>query len=65
MVSNRDIYASAQVLIKQHGDAAEGIAMERMIKLLREDDVKGAAHWLSIMQAIEDLNLKVTQGEVH
>jgi hypothetical protein len=66
MVSQKDIYTSAQLLIKQHGKKAEDVATRRMEELMDKDDAKGAGVWLAIASAITDLqNLKQQQGKLH
>lgn len=65
MVSQKDIYISAQLLIKEHGKKAEEVAEQRMHELLGKDDPKGAGAWLSIMGAINDLNTVAVEGKLH
>lgn len=61
MVTDRDIYASAKLLINQHGIKAEDVAMEKMLYFVHRDDVKGAGVWLKIMDAINNLESRKTQ----
>ena len=65
MVSHRYIYASARLLMKEHSDKAEGVAIENMLKLMGQDDIKGASVWMSIMNAINDLHLMQEQPHLH
>ena len=65
MTSPKDIYISAQLLIKQHGDKAEVVAEQRMHEMIEKDDVKGASVWLSIGLAIDDLRATKQQGKLH
>jgi hypothetical protein len=65
MISQKNIYITAQMLIKQHGDEAEDYADGMMRSFIEKDDVKGAGVWLSIGQAIEDLRNKKRQGKLH
>lgn len=65
MVSQKDIYISAQLLIQQHGEQAESIAMQRLQVLMDKDDVQGASVWLSVACAIEDLQNLNHQGKLH
>ena len=65
MVSQKDIYISAQLLLKQHGENAEEVAEQKMQKLMDQDDAKGAGVWLSIMSAIEDLRNVKQQEKLH
>ncbi len=55
MVSNLDIYRSANELIKQHGDAADIEAAMRADELAENGDLEGRAVWLRIGRAIEEL----------
>lgn len=61
MTNDRDIYASAMLLIKQHGSNAEEVAMEKMLFFMQRDDTKAASVWLSIMNAIDTLKEKRRQ----
>jgi len=55
MTSDRDIYASANLLIKQHGkDAAIFATMQANACGVR-DDHAGKATWVRIIRAIEEL----------
>ena len=65
MTSQRDIYASAQALIKEYGQEAEEIAYKRMIALMEQNDAKGSGVWLSIMSAIEDLRQLDYKGRLN
>jgi hypothetical protein len=65
MIDHKDIYRSAQLLIKQHGQNAEDIAAERMQELMQKDDAKGASVWLEICHAIDVLNMRDHQGKLH
>jgi hypothetical protein len=65
MISQNDIFRSAQLLIKQHGDKAEEVAERRMRTLMEQDDAKGSGVWLSILSAIEDLRNMKEQGKLH
>jgi hypothetical protein len=65
MLTTNDIYATAERLIKEHGRKAEEMAQRRMHELMAQDDAKGAAEWLSIMAAIEDLHSLKNQKKLH
>lgn len=56
LMKTNDIYISAKILIDQHGAEAEDFASDRMNHFMEKDDAKGAAVWLGIMSAINDLN---------
>ena len=55
MTSDLDIYRSANVLIKQHGDEAPIHAAMRADELLEAGDMDGKAVWVRIMKAVEEL----------
>jgi hypothetical protein len=66
MISQRDIFATAQLLIKKHGSKAEAFADKMMLRLMNKNDVKGASVWLSVSFAIDDLQkCKQQQGKLH
>ena len=55
MVSERDIYRRAQLLIDHSGSEAVELADRMMRRSLEEDDLPQAGDWLAIGQAIEQL----------
>ena len=55
MIPDLDIYRSAQVLVKQHGDDAPIHAAMRADAMLNKGDLSGCAVWRRILQAIEEL----------
>ncbi len=55
MVSEIDIYRSANVLIRQHGDRAEVYAFDHSRKLSAKGDNEGTAVWLRIAKAAKDI----------
>ena len=55
MTSDIDTYRSANVLIKQYGDAADIEAAMRADGYLAAGDMEGEAVWLRIVKAIEEL----------
>ena len=67
MTSDRDIYRSANELIKQHGDAADIEAAMRADELMEAGDMEGEAVWLRIVKAIEELlsEERPDDAEVH
>ncbi len=48
----RDIYCSANILLKQHGPAAKSYATQRLEELQAVGDEKGAGVWMGIVDAI-------------
>lgn len=55
MISDRDVWASANVLIKRYGADAKDQAIQRADDLLREGDLEGQAVWKRIIRAIDEL----------
>ena len=55
MTSDLDIYRSAHLLIKRHGDDAAIEAAMRADERLAAGDMEGEAVWLRIGKAIEEL----------
>ena len=56
MTSNRDIYASANLLIDRYGnEGALEHCHQRMLELVDEDNYDGAAIWKGIKKAVEHL----------
>ncbi len=55
MTSDRDIYRSAQALVKRHGQDAPIKAAMRADELLEAGDLAGVATWRRILRAVEEL----------
>jgi hypothetical protein len=55
MTSNRDIYASASELIKEHGEDATIFAAMMADELLDQGDMDGVAVWKRILKAVDEL----------
>ena len=55
MLSNLDIYRSANNLVKQHGDKASIEAAMRADAMLDRGDLDGQRVWLRIVKAAETL----------
>ena len=53
----RDVYCSANILLKQHGPAAKSYAIQRVQELRASGDEKGALVWMGIVDAIAVLEL--------
>ena len=58
-----DSYRAAKILIDQHGDGAKAHAGRRMQDLLNVGDEAGAAAWVDIAFAIEEMRRGVLPGE--
>ncbi len=64
MVSDLDIYRTAQVLVKQHGQDAPIHAAMRAGELLEAGDLDGYAVWKRVLRAVEELQrATLTEGE--
>ena len=55
MIPDLDIYRSAQVLVKQHGEDAPIEAAMRADAMLDKGDLDGYATWRRIVRAVEKL----------
>ncbi len=55
MTPDLDIYRSAQVLVKQHGEDAPVHAAMRADAMLEAGDLDGYAVWRRILRAVEEL----------
>ncbi len=55
MIPDLDIYRSAQVLVKQHGQDAPIHAAMRADAMLEKGDLDGYAVWKRVLRAVEEL----------
>ncbi len=55
MTSDLDIYRSANLLVKQHGQDAPIHAAMRADAMLGKGDLAGVAVWKRILRAVEEL----------
>ncbi len=55
MISDLDIYRSANVLIRDHGEDAAIEAAMRADAMLASGDLEGQAVWKRILRAVEEL----------
>ena len=55
MVDEIDIYRSANLLIKQHGEDAAIFAAMQADACLEKGDLDGKVVWLTVIRAIEEL----------
>ncbi len=60
MISNLDIYRSANVLIKRHGEDAPIQAAMRSDAMLEKGDLDGQVVWKRIVKAVETLLAETT-----
>lgn len=55
MTSDLDIWRTANILVKQHGDDAEIVAAQRADELLDKGDLEGQRVWKRIVAAVREL----------
>ena len=55
MIPDLDIYRSAQVLVKQHGEDAPVHAAMRADAMLEKGDLDGYAVWKQVLRAANEL----------
>ncbi len=55
MISDRDLYAAADMLIREHGEEARSIARNRAKELKARGDEDGYAAFTRIADAIKEL----------
>ncbi len=60
MTSERDIYTSANVVIKQHGNDSLEHCMIMLARMVDADDVEGGVIWDRIMKAVIELQNKTS-----
>lgn len=53
MVSDIDIYRSANELIKQHGELATIEAAQMADEMLEKGDIEGQRAWIKILEAVK------------
>ena len=58
MTSDLDIYRSANVLIRAHGEEATIAAAQRADAMLEKGDLEGFAVWKRIVRAVEEIERK-------
>ena len=64
MIPDLDIYRSANLLVKRHGDDAPIHAAVRADAMLDKGDLEGFAVWKRILRAMEELQrVERVQGE--
>ncbi len=67
MIPDLDIYRSANLLVKQHGQDAPRHAAMRADTMLDKGDLDGYAVWKRILKAVEELQRAEPEqgGKVH
>ena len=65
MISDREIWQTASVMVKRYGEDAATEAAKRADELFDEGDVEGCATWRRILEAIEGLSAMEPGGKVN
>lgn len=65
MISHREIWQTANVMVKRYGADAPIHAAMRSDELLDEGDLDGAATWRAVLRAIDELLSDNPSGPVH
>jgi|SaaInlStandDraft_6_1057023.scaffolds.fasta_scaffold163829_2 hypothetical protein len=65
LTSSLDIYRTANLLIKQHGEEASIQATMKADEMLAQGSLDGRALWLGVIKAIEELQMMEPDGAVH
>jgi hypothetical protein len=65
MITERDIFASANLMIQHHGDQARAVALSRADDFKKRGDEQGEAVWLRIADAVEKLATNATPDVTH
>jgi hypothetical protein len=55
MTSDLDIYRTASVLIREHGDEADLVAAQRADSFLEAGDVDGQMIWKRVLKAVKEI----------
>ena len=65
MIHDRDIYRSANVLVKRHGADAPVHAAMRADAMLDKGDLDGYTMWRRVLRAVEELQRVEPGAGVH
>ena len=65
MVSDLDIYRTAAIVVKEHGDDAATHAAMRADELMEAGDMDGRAVWLRVLAAVKELLAEKPDSTVH
>jgi hypothetical protein len=55
MTSDLDIYRTASVLIREHGDEADFVAAQRADSFLEAGDFDGQMIWKRVLKAVKEI----------
>ena len=62
MTSDIDIYRTASVLIREHGEVADFVAAQRADEFLEAGDMAASAVWRRVLKAVKEI-LREEPGE--
>ncbi len=65
MIPDLDIFRSANILVKQHGEDAPIHAAIRADAMLEKGDLDGLAVWKRVLQAVEELQRVEPGARLH
>ena len=65
MIDDREIWACANMLMKQHGMDAWFVAAQRADELLAKGDMEGNRTFVRILGRIKELEMLAPDGPVH
>ncbi len=65
MIPDLDIYRSAQVLVKHHGQDAPIHAAMRADAMLEKGELDGYVVWQRVLRAVEELQRVKPKGQPH
>jgi len=65
LASHLDIYRTAHLLIKQHGEEASIHAAMKADEMLAQGNLDGKAVWMRVIEAIGELQASEPEGTLH
>lgn len=65
MIEDREIWACANLLLKQHGDDAWFVAAQRADELLAQGEMDGHRTFVRVLNRIRALEAMNPAGQVH
>lgn len=65
MTSDLDVYATAKLLLKRHGDAAWFEAAQKADAMLEAGNMEEAERWKRVLAAVRELQKMEPGGAVH
>jgi len=65
MPTPRDIYRTANLMIKQHGEEASIHAAMKADEMLAQGNLDGKAVWMRVIEAIGELQASEPEGTLH